>query len=221
MLTTLTAVGASGAIEEIPEVEIFGGFSMMKMGAVNKDIWQFQKDIYSGGSGWMDEEESFFLNRGMAGSIAVNLSEYFSIVTDVKYNQGDLIEGFFEFQSSETQTLVQTPFVIGIKTVSALAGPRISFRREKGTVFVHALAGLDYWRLNGDYIIAGKEQNRNDDKFGPGIAIGGGIDINVHEKIAVRVIQADYYRTRQMERWMNNVNFSFGIVFRVGEIVLK
>ena len=222
-LAALVAAPAA-AHEEIPEFEVFGGYSMLKMGVSNNDIQSFQGVIPSWGGTWNNNDKSFFLSRGAVGSIAFNLNEYFSIVTESRYNQGDLIKGTFEFLSLETLATVQTPFVVGIKNVSALAGPRFSYRNllnEKATVFVHALAGLDYWRLNCDFTVAGEKLGVTGDKFGPGVAVGGGVDINVHEKIAVRVIQADYYKTRQMERWMNNVNLSFGIVFRVGEKVLK
>lgn len=221
ILTALTAGGAVAAQEEIPAAEIFGGFSLLKMGASNEDIWQFKKGLYADGGNWADKDTSFFLRRGAVGSVAFNLNEYFSVAANVGYEQGDLIDGTFEFVSKETQALVQTPFVIGIKNVSALAGPRISYRKDCGTAFVHVLGGLDYWRLNGAFTIDGQKKSENDNKFGPGVAIGGGVDINVHERVAVRVIQADYYLTRHMERWMNNVNLSFGIVFRVGEIVLR
>jgi hypothetical protein len=222
-LVSLTA-GSAAAHEEIPEVEIFLGYSTLKMGVSNNDIRSFQNEIYAWGVTWNNRDTSFFLNHGIAGSVAYNLNEYFSIVTDAKYNQGDLIKGSFEFFSPETLTDVQAPFVIGVKNVSALVGPRFSYRNllgERVTVFGHALAGLDYWRLNCDFTLAGKKMGAAGDKFGPGIAIGGGVDVNVNEKFAIRVIQADYYMTRQMERWMNNANLSFGIVFRVGEKVLR
>ncbi|MDR0311956.1 MAG: outer membrane beta-barrel protein [Acidobacteriota bacterium] len=220
-LIALFAAGAAAAQEEIPETEIFGGYSLFKMGASNENFLTFQEGLYDGGGGWKAGSTSFFLKRGGTGSVAFNINEYFSIVTDIRYNQGNIIEGTFEFVSPETQTLVQTPFVIGIKNVSAMAGPRISFRKERGTAFFHALAGLDYWRLNGDFTIAGEKRSETGDKFGPGVAIGGGVDINVSEKFAVRVIQADYYLARQMERLTKNVNLSFGIVFRIGEKVLR
>jgi opacity protein-like surface antigen len=221
-LIVLAAGGATAAqLEEIPAVEIFGGYSILKLGASNENIRSFQEGLYAGSGGWNISDSSFFLRRGVVGSVAVNLNEYFSIVTDARYNQGDLIEGSFEFVSPETQTAIRTPFVIGIKNVSALVGPRVSFRNERTTAFFHALAGLDYWRLNGDFTIAGEKRGVTGDKFGPGVAIGGGLDVNVNEKIAVRVIQADYYLTRQMERLTNNLNLSFGIVFRIGEKVLR
>jgi len=224
IILTVFVLGAAGtamAQEEIPEVEIFGGYSLLKMGASSENILPFQDELYSGADRWSANNTSFFLNRGGAGSIAYNANGYFSIVTDVRYNQGDIIEGTYEFVSPETQALIQTPFVVGIKNVSALIGPRLSYRKEQGTAFFHVLTGLDYWRLSRNFTLAGEKRSEKDDKFGPGIAIGGGLDINVNEKVAVRAIQADYYLTRQAERLTSNVNLSFGIVFRIGEKVLR
>ena len=221
MLIVLSA-GSATALEEIPEFEVFGGYSLLKMGASTKDIRSFQDGFFDRDTTWHNKDTSFFLSRGGVGSVAFNYNEKFSVVADVKYNQGNLIKGTVEYQSPlESQPTIQLPFAVGIKNVAALAGPRISLRKKEGTAFFHVLAGLDYWRLNGEYILDGKKCSESDDKFGPGIAIGGGIDVNVNEKFAVRVIQADYYMTRQMERWMNNVNLSFGLVFRIGEIVLR
>ena len=228
VLATFTATPAA-AIEEIPEVEIFGGYSMMKMNVSKNDTGYFQEGIYDWNATWKNNSTSFFLNRGVAGSVAYNFNEYFSIVTDGKYYQGDLIKGVFEFEcewprSSGIIVPIQAPFAIDLKNVSALAGPRFSYRnllKERATVFVHALAGLDYWRLNCDFTVDGEKGSSTVNKFGPGIVIGGGVDINLNEKIAVRAIQADYYMTRQNDQWSNNANLSFGIVFRIGEKVLK
>jgi len=223
ILLAALAVVPAAAHEEIPVVEIFGGYSLLKLGASNEDIRSFQEEIYPWGGVWRDDKSSFLLNRGGVLSFAFNINEYFGIVVDTRYNQGDLTEGIFEFESPELQIDVRTPFVIGIKNASALAGPRISYRNlldERATVFFHTLAGLDGWRLNGDFTIAGERLNLKRNKYGYGIVIGGGFDVNVHERIAVRVIQADYYVTRQMERRINNMNLSFGIVFRLGERVL-
>jgi len=224
ILTILPVVPAAAALEEIPEFEVFGGYSLLKMGASGNDIRSFQDGVYLPGGTWKNNDTSFFLIRGAAGSVAFNLNEKFSIVAEGRYDQGDTIKGSFGFFSPETLMDIQTPFVLGIKNVSALAGPRVSYRNfldGQATVFAHALAGIDYWRLNCDFTIIGEKQRVTGNKVSPGLAVGGGVDVNVNEKIAVRVIQADYYMTRQMEQFMNNVNLSFGIVFRFGEIIIK
>jgi opacity protein-like surface antigen len=215
------AASTAAAHEEIPEVEIFGGFSLLKIGVSNNDIQSFQDELYGGFGKWNNDNTSFFLKRGGIASFAFNLNEYFSIVADARYNQGDVIKGSFEFMSPETLVTVKSPAVFGTKTVSALAGPRVSFRTERTTAFFHTLAGMNYLRLNVDFTVAGVKYSTAANNFGPGVSVGGGFDVNVNEKIAVRVIQADYYPARQMEHLMNNVNLSFGIVFRVGEKVLR
>ena len=225
MLLTMFAVGTAVAHEEIPEYEVFVGYSMLKLGASSRDIRSFQDGLYSADVTWKNNNTSFFLKSGATGSIAFNMNEYFSIVAEAGYNQRDLMKGSFEYEYElpilEIPIQIQAPFVIGVKNVSALAGPRFSLRKDRGTAFFHALAGLDYWRLNINYTVGGEDWSDNAHQFGPGIALGGGFDVNLSEKIAVRVIQADYYPTRQLQRWMNNVNLSFGIVFRVGEKVLR
>ncbi|MDR0842258.1 MAG: porin family protein [Acidobacteriota bacterium] len=219
-LTTLVA-GSAVAQEVVPAVEVFGGYSLLKLGASIDDIKGLQSDIPTVGGdgvGWNINDSSFFLSRGASGSVAFNINEYFGIETAAHYHQGNVLEGSFGLPSPELPgTIVQTPFVFSMKNVSALAGPRLTFRREKATVFAHALAGLDYWRLTGDFIVAGEHDSFSDNSSGFGVAIGGGFDVNVNERIAVRVIQADYYLTRHVQRQLNNMNLSFGIVFKIGE----
>ena len=212
----LLAAGAAVA-QDVPAIEVFGGYSMLKLGMSNDDIQMIQEDINDVDGGWNATTSSFLLSRGANGSVAFNINEHFGIAGDVRYNQGNLLEGTFGLNSPELPVIVQTPFVIGMKNISALAGPRFSLRNEHTTMFVHALAGLDYWRLDGKFAVAGEDHSTSANNSGFGVAIGGGFDVNVNEKIAVRVIQADYYLTRHMERRLNNVSLSFGIVFKIGE----
>ena len=205
------------AAQDVPAIEVFGGYSVLKLGMSNSDINMIQDDIHDVDGGWNVIASSFLLSRGANGSVAFNINEHFGIAGDVRYNQGDLLEGTFGLNSPELPVTVRTPFVIGMKSVSALAGPRFSLRNEHATMFVHALAGLDYWRLSGKFAVAGEDYSTSANNSGFGVAVGGGFDVNVNEKIAVRVIQADYYFTKHMERRLNNVSLSFGIVFKIGE----
>ena len=213
-------VNGAAVAQDVPAIEVFGGYSMLKLGMSNDDINMIQAAIaamHDVDGGWNVTTSSFLLNRGANGSVAFNINEHFGIAGDVRYNQGNLLEGTFGLNSPELPVIVQTPFVIGMKNVSALAGPRFSLRNEHATLFVHALAGLDYWRLNSNSAVAGENYSSSANNSGFGIAVGGGFDVNVNEKIAVRVIQADYYFTKHMERRLNNVSLSFGIVFKIGE----
>ena len=49
-------------------------------------------------------------------------------------------------------------------------------------------------------------------------ALGGGLDINGHEKVAIRVAQVDWISIHTDEGWKGNtIRFGFGVVFRAGK----
>jgi Outer membrane protein beta-barrel domain len=86
-----------------------------------------------------------------------------------------------------------------------LFGPRVAARSHSGTVFVHALAGGNTLKAFG----------RSTNGFAWGL--GGGLDLNAGRHIAIRVIQADYLRTRVSNTWFNDARLGVGIVFKFGE----
>jgi opacity protein-like surface antigen len=83
-----------------------------------------------------------------------------------------------------------------------LFGPRFTARGRQASLFAHALAGGNTLRAFG----------RSTNGFAWGL--GGGLDYNASEHIAIRVIQADYLRTRLSNAWFNDARLSFGIVFK-------
>jgi hypothetical protein len=86
-----------------------------------------------------------------------------------------------------------------------LFGPRVAARGHRGTVFAHALVGANTFKTLGT--------SRNGFAWG----LGGGLDLNAGRHIAIRVIQADYLRTRVSESWFNDARLGVGIVFKFGE----
>jgi opacity protein-like surface antigen len=97
-----------------------------------------------------------------------------------------------------------------------MAGPRFSYRgNERVTPFAHALIGLDHIRLSGE--AEGEGELMRNTNNGLGFALGGGLDVNLSESVAIRLIQADYYLTRHEGDSMNNMNLAFGVVFRIGQ----
>ncbi|MEJ2247690.1 MAG: hypothetical protein P8Y80_16680 [Acidobacteriota bacterium] len=82
-------------------------------------------------------------------------------------------------------------------------GPRFSLRGEKATVFGQALFG--------GATLGGGGESIN----GFAMGFGGGVDVNVSERLAVRVVQFDWIPTRFEGEWNNNtVRFGFGIVIK-------
>jgi opacity protein-like surface antigen len=82
-------------------------------------------------------------------------------------------------------------------------GPVFALRKaEKVTPFAHALFGTDY-------------QTDRRSTSGFSMAMGGGLDIKVHEGLAVRLVQADWLPLHFGPKWeTKNVRVSAGLVWR-------
>ncbi len=90
-----------------------------------------------------------------------------------------------------------------------MGGLRFVSRGENVNAFTHMLFGAATLRGGG-----GSET-------GFAMGFGGGADISLNERFAVRVIQFDYLPTRldlfgTGGEWMNNIRLGFGIVFKAG-----
>jgi opacity protein-like surface antigen len=83
-----------------------------------------------------------------------------------------------------------------------LFGPRFTARASRATLFAHALVGANTLHASG----------RSTNGFA--WAVGGGLDYNVGDHFAIRVIQADYLRTRLSNTWFNDARLGVGVVFK-------
>lgn len=108
-----------------------------------------------------------------------------------------------------------------IRIFNILGGPQYKFRNNSRVApFVRVLAGVaqTHARLTVPSLNTGDTASSTD--FA--LAIGGGVDVRVNDRIALRVFQADYNpiflsdgnelgfgNTRA-----DNVRFSFGVVFK-------
>jgi hypothetical protein len=138
-----------------------------------------------------DEREPF---HGFGFSIAGNLSRWFGLVGDFSYNKSEI-----DLPGDDLDT---SNFVF-------LFGPRFSGRGSGVTGFGHVLVGGTRTKVE-DF----------DSETGLTFGIGGGVDINVGESIAVRLVQVDYLPTRFKfngdSEWFNNFRFQIGLVFKAG-----
>lgn len=89
-----------------------------------------------------------------------------------------------------------------------LAGPRLVHRTERANFFVHALLGGA--RLNASALGVG------DNSTSFATALGGGVDVKLTRRTAVRVFQTDYLLTRLAGNTQHNFRLSSGIVIRLG-----
>lgn len=87
-------------------------------------------------------------------------------------------------------------------------GPVISFRKsERFTPFAH----IQFGAIHSSAGFLGISQSAT--KFA--LVPGGGVDIGMNPKLAVRV-QGDYLASYYLNSRQNNVQFSVGLVFRYG-----
>jgi len=103
---------------------------------------------------------------------------------------------------------VSTPPRAG--TFSYLLGPRVNLRRGLLTAFAQTLLG-------GLLATGGIGQSGAQNHFA--MAVGGGLEFNIAEHVAIRPVQTDYFMTKfpdGLNNRQDNFRFGAGIVFRLG-----
>jgi opacity protein-like surface antigen len=119
--------------------------------------------------------------NGIGAEFAGNFTRYFGLVTE------------FAIHRENDQ-----------RTYSAYIGPRLSFRGERVTFFIHALAGgLRAPNGGGSLTVAS-------------LAGGGGLDLNVSDNVAIRLFQVDYTPARYNGRWISLYRGQTGVTFKLG-----
>jgi opacity protein-like surface antigen len=96
-----------------------------------------------------------------------------------------------------------------------LFGPKFTFRgNERFTPFAHVLLGAVTQDVNSQVVTG--VATTNNTQFA--MALGGGLDVSVTERISLRAIQADYVLTRLVANTnQNNIRASAGFVLKLGE----
>ncbi|MCI0664754.1 MAG: hypothetical protein L0220_27135, partial [Acidobacteria bacterium] len=103
-----------------------------------------------------------------------------------------------------------------------LFGPKFTFRgNERFTPYAHILLGAVTQDL-GNVLTSTTgtttttTSTPNNTQFA--MAIGGGLDVSVTERLSLRAIQADYVLTRLAPNTnLNNIRASAGLVLKLGE----
>lgn len=186
---TLVAAG-----QDVPQVEIFGGYSLFHFDKQDADSLAIGAGAPVG---------SFTINQnlhGWEGAVQFNINKWLGAVADISGHYGTPVE------------------VAGVGSVKAstynfLFGPQINIRGEKAKAFVHGLLGGNHLSAHTDP--AGFSSSDNAFAF----AIGGGVDVNVTKAVAVRVGQFDYVYTNHDFGLghQNNFRFSAGVVLNLGQ----
>lgn len=136
-------------------------------------------------------------SRGWAGSAAFDVNRWLGLAADF----GGQYTSFTSPDSSER-----------IRTHTFLFGPRVSARTKRVTPFAHALVGLAHTDSRAHEL--GFDFRATDTSFAAGV--GGGLDVNVNDRVAVRAFQLDYLRTNFYGESQNNGRITVGLVVRLG-----
>jgi opacity protein-like surface antigen len=154
--------------------------------------------------------------NGFTTNFTYNLNSVLGITADISGN-------FSNSLSSTTNTNSQDTYYF-------LFGPKFAFRgNERFTPFAHVLLGFVRQDISAASQAATASNSTNQKQFA--MAIGGGLDVNLTEKIAFRPVQADLILTRLNTNNVatagtagtttssNQYNFraSTGIVVKLGE----
>jgi len=101
-----------------------------------------------------------------------------------------------------------------------LFGPKFTYRKiERVNLFAHALGGLRTSTTDETFPVGVFPNVTNTTVHRSGttfaVAAGGGVDINITKRFAIRAAQADYVRSRQpLLSDRNDLRLSTGLVFR-------
>ena len=190
--------------QEVPKVEVFGGYSYGNFGGA----------AFGG---------SRTNSNGWNASVAVNANRWVGLVTDFAGHYED-------FHSSvPLQPLPCIPPACSIETRGTnkyhniLFGPQFTLRREKISPFAHFLFGVVHVNQSGTTTIPFPPPlppqpipltfHFSESTNNLAVAAGGGADFRLSERIAWRV-QADYLVTQISSRTQNDLRLSTGLVFR-------
>lgn len=139
-----------------------------------------------------------FTVNGGSGGAAFNLTHWFGVEGEIAGYRAGNVRG-----SGRELTLF-----------TYTAGPRLSLRRGRLAPFAHALFGGGH---AGGTLYSGSGGLGANSAFV--LTTGGGVDIGISPRVAIRVIQADYVYTRFLNgsnNRQNNVRIGAGLVFRLG-----
>lgn len=161
-------------------------------------------EVFGGYSYFRANPDEFNLH-GWNASVTGNLTHWFGVTGDFSGHYGKPSDIFGEIPG------------IDINHYTIMVGPKLSYRAGAFTPFAH-------------FLIGGARAGTNDAFFGStsdwalATSVGGGLDINISDSIALRVAQAEWLMTDfdtgdflfDPNDRQNNFRFSAGIVFKLG-----
>jgi len=138
---------------------------------------------------------------GWDSEFQYNVTKLLGVTADIGGNYGRVQPSF---ANSHTYTYV--------------FGPTFSIRKEHATIFAHALFGEN--TISKNVITGGSDASPTDSAFS--MLWGGGIDVKVNQRFAVRLAQLDWLYTRHDlteiggKAFQNNIRLTGGVIINFG-----
>ncbi len=180
---------ATFAQEEAPKVEMFGGYSYLRINP-GDDIDRISLNGF---------------NTSLAGNITKNIGivgEFSRFTKTESVNLGDI------FNDPSLGTVDSR-----IRVSTLMFGPRFTLRGGNAELFTHALFGAAQGSFRSSAAGASDEVSG----YAFAYALGGGFDIKLHDNFALRVAQLDYLGTKVAGEQLNSLRYSAGVVIRFGK----
>lgn len=138
-----------------------------------------------------------WIRGGWFLSGAFNLTRVFAVVGEVSVAGNRVAVGLpdlgdFDFLPEENALEVEGQSVVEGQNVTALGGVRAAYRRRPVMLFTRFLIGME--RATRDVTFFGADFADVSDA-GPSLQVGGGVDIDITGRLAVRLL-GDWRRTR-------------------------
>jgi hypothetical protein len=189
ILASLLILGFAGVClaQNTPAWELFAGYSFQRA-----DVREYYKStpiVYT-------FRHQYVNMNGAELSVTENMNRWFG--------------GTLDFSAH-----FASPQVLGVSnkehSYSIFYGPQVAYRKSFGTAFARVLVGGTHTGVSVD------PSGPHASDFTLSFAAGGGLDLNLTNKAAVRILQADYVRTSALGISQNNYRLSAGMLFRLGK----
>ena len=198
LLCSLFSSVVDATAQDKARFESYGGYSLLRLklpGTIEGEDTKILQSVVGTMLGW---------NAG----VTANVTNNFGITGDVSGYYRKL-EGALDGDNAKATAKIH----------SFLFGPRFSGNQEKVRPFAHALFGVGM--VNGSATLDSDESSFDNSGFA--MAFGGGLDVVVSPKVAIRPFQFDFFPTRQKNTdlgtstiTLKNLRFGTGVVFYLG-----
>jgi hypothetical protein len=189
----MLALAGIAAGQEVPKIEVFGGFSYLRVHSGSVPV-----DTNLNGIVPAAQRNANVNMAGWDGSATENLNYWFGGEFDARGTYG-------------SQPSFSTRPSFSTKIHAFTYGPRFSFRRIPHVVpYVHILVGAALFNA------VANQSGPSASTAAVAVIPGAGIDVNVSQRFAIRLLQLDYMMTRFYNQRQDNAAVSAGFVFHFG-----